>query len=952
MKMRTRRPSTRTNIVRASTAQVNSAEEVAQSWETWHKRFGHVGYSGLQRMMQGRLVDGFNVDERTPKPDCKACTESKQFVTPFPHQAQNRATRPGELTHIDLWGKAQTASIHGNQYYICFVDDYSRRVHLYFLKLKTDAIQKVKDYLTSLKTNNRQPRAIRVDGGGEFINHELRIWCQSQGVEIEQTAPYSPSQNGVAECMNRTLVELARAMITANNVPEFLWEQAIAHAAYVRNRTHTKAVNNKTPYKAWLNKRPNVSHLREFGAPVWILNQGPHVQSKLRPKSKQFLFVGFDDGSKSVLYYSAQSRKILTSRNFRFLTLPDHPSPTESIGILAPDVRLEGETEVNAPKSSMNPSEEHRSSEINKNEPSQTKRKRSDNINEDDTGLNQPRQLRPRSKIDYRRLQKSFPDDSNEAVLTTSDIVYAIAAENSLGSDEPKNIHEAKRSPEWTHWEEAIKIELEQLEKMGTWELVDRPADAVPIANKWVLTKKFNKLGELLKYKARLVAKGCAQRPGQDYNDTFSPVVRLETIRAILALVPIKKLKVQQMDVKGAYLNGILRERVLMRQPEGFGDGTDRVCRLIKTIYGLKQSGREWNRELIRRMKTIGFEALWSDSCVFIRGSGDDLELITVWVDDLLIFTTSDECMTKLKQDLNSVFELTDLGEPNKIVGIEITQTPDSITISQKQYIESILRREGMENCNPVSTPLDPNIKLEPNPEGSTGDRSNSYASLIGSLQYLATATRPDIACAVNRLGAYTANPSMAHYTAAKRLLRYVAGTKDYGITYTNKPHESQGKNLVFGYSDAGYANADDHKSISGYVFLSHGGAITWASKKQATIALSSTEAEYVALSEASREAMWLRALYEELGFEQIEPTLILGDNDGSIAMAKNPQFHKRAKHIDIRWHWVRERVKEESVIIKDCRDPQQTADILTKALQRPKFIRHVAELGLSRSSA
>jgi hypothetical protein len=192
----------------------------------------------------------------------------------------------------------------------------------------------------------------------------------------------------------------------------------------------------------------------------------------------------------------------------------------------------------------------------------------------------------------------------------------------------------------------------------------------------------------------------------------------------------------------------------------------------------------------------------------------------------------------------------------------------------------------------------------------------------------------------------------MAHYTAAKRLLRYVAGIKDYGITYTNKPHESQGKNLAFGYSDASFTNADNHKSISGYVFLSHRGAITWGSKKQAIIALSSTEAEYVALSEASREAMWLRALYKELGFEQIEPTLILGDNDGSIAMAKNPQFHKRAKNIDIPWHWMCEHVKEESIIIKDCCDPQQTADILTKSLQRPKFIWHVTELDLSRSSA
>lgn len=199
-----------------------------------------------------------------------------------------------------------------------------------------------------------------------------------------------------------------------------------------------------------------------------------------------------------------------------------------------------------------------------------------------------------------------------------------------------------------------------------------------------------------------------------------------------------------------------------------------------------------------------------------------------------------------------------------------------------------------MENCNLVSIPLYPNIKLEPNTEGSNGSKSNSYTSLIGSLQYLATATRPDIAYAINRLAAYTANPSMTHYSAVKKVLRYLSGTKKSGITYSAKSHEFQDKNLTFGYSDVGYANADNCKSISGYVFLSHRGAIMWASNKQTMIALSSTEAEYVVLSEASREAMWLHALYEELGFEQTEPTLILGDNDSSIAMAKNPQFHKR----------------------------------------------------------
>ena len=272
-----------------------------------------------------------------------------------------------------------------------------------------------------------------------------------------------------------------------------------------------------------------------------------------------------------------------------------------------------------------------------------------------------------------------------------------------------------------------------------------------------------------------------------------------------------------------------------------------------------------------------------------------------------------------------------------------------------------------MERANPVGMPLDPNVQLIPNPDGNEGDRSNLFAKLLGELQFLANATRPDIAYAVNRLAAYTANPSLQHTTALKRILRYLAGTKDYGITYRKSP-DSEGNafhgysdamyqkspnnesNTFHGYSDAAYANTDDYKSTSGYVFLAGGGAITWRSKKQTTIALSSTEAEYVALSEAGREACWLRNLYDEIGYKQPKLTLIRGDNDGSIAMARNAQFHKCSKHIATRWHWIRDLVEEEVINIESCRDPEQTADVLMKALPKPKHMKHVGEMGLAQA--
>ena len=310
-----------------------------------------------------------------------------------------------------------------------------------------------------------------------------------------------------------------------------------------------------------------------------------------------------------------------------------------------------------------------------------------------------------------------------------------------------------------------------------------------------------------------------------------------------------RKLHIQQMDVKGAYLNGMLKERVYMQQPEGFADGTGQVCLLIKTLYGLKQAGCKWNIELDTKLRRQGYTHLRSDPWAYIWRIGEEFAIITVWVDDLLLFTTTIRLMNKMKLDIRAEWEVTDLGEPSKIVGIEITQSRDSIAISQRQYIESILRKEGLKRSNPVAMPLDPNTPLKLNPEGNEGNRSNSFARLLGELQFIANAMRPDIAYAVNRLASYTANLSLQHVGVLKRILRYLSGTRTHGIVYKALPQEP---NFFFRYADASCGNADNRRSISGYVFLAGNGAITWSLRKQVSITLSSTEAEYVALAEAA----------------------------------------------------------------------------------------------------
>ena len=306
------------------------------------------------------------------------------------------------------------------------------------------------------------------------------------------------------------------------------------------------------------------------------------------------------------------------------------------------------------------------------------------------------------------------------------------------------------------------------------------------------------------------------------------------------------------MDFKGTYLNGMIKEQIYMKQPEGYDDGTGHICHLIKSLYGLKQARCEWNDELNKQLKSLGWKPTPVDPCTYTRRTTGGIEVIAVWVDDLLLFASDTTLMSKMKLELKSIFEITDLGDPAKIIGIEIKRDhmKRTIMISQKQYIDTILQREGLQNAHPVAIPMDPNVQLQPS-EGESADKNNGYVSLIGSLMYLAVATRLDIAYAVFQLGSYMANPAMSHWTAAKQVLRYLSGTRDYGITYQASETKLE-ENHFLGYSDASYANNDNATSISGYIFIMGGGTITWGSKKQTSVSLSSTESKYVALADAA----------------------------------------------------------------------------------------------------
>ena len=902
------------------------AVQVRNRIEDWHKRLGHASPDTLVHMAKEGLVDGLQLVGNTKMPFCETCQFGKQTRNPFPKEAV-RSKKVLELIHSDVCGPMPVNSVGGSRYFVTFVDDCTRYTAVYFMNKKSEVLKYFREFHREAElVTGCKVKCIRSDNGTEYVNGDFDRYLKECGIQRQLSAPFSPQQNGVAERVNRTLLNSARSMLHYAGLPEKFWAEAVLNATYVKNRVSTKAVNEKVPYEAFWDRKPSVGYLRIFGCDAYA--HVPKVnRKKLDSRSKKVTFLGYDLRSKAYRLWDFEKNQLVISRDVKF----NEGSFNERIFHQSRNEEEKSTVEIEweiMPEAAENENDE--ASQVESEQSSEALEFHSgDTSDQEDITENARRPV--------RRCQPAWMRSGDFLVGKELDEqVMSMNAESVRA--EPKTVQEALSSPQAKLWQDAMQAEYDSLMKNGVFKLVKLPNGRDVLDNKWVFKIKRNSDGTIQRYKARLVARGFSQQPGVDFTETYSPVTRLTSVRTVLAIANQLDMDIHQMDVQTAFLNGKLEQEIYMKQPTGFPQkgNEDLVCKLEKGLYGLKQSARCWYQLLNDYLQKTEYQQCPSDPCVYWKRVGSAVIIIAIHVDDLIIASNEPQMLKREKEVLSRRFAMHDLGEAHFILGMKITRDKQNrrLWLTQGKYLSEVIEKFGMKDCKIIATPQQMGQRLEKNNDNPVNMKE--YQALIGSLTYAAMSTRPDITEALNVVSQFASNPNETHWKAAKRILRYLKGTLDYGICFCGSSNKDV---KLSGFVDADWAgDVETRKSQSGYVFYLCGGPVSWVSRKQTVVALSTTEAEYVAAAFAAQELIWLRKLLQELGFQQKMATVLFEDSTSAIEVSRNPKFHGRMKHIDIRHHFLRDAVEAGTLILQYCQTDNQLADIMTKALPRDKF--------------
>ncbi|KAI5336302.1 hypothetical protein L3X38_015569 [Prunus dulcis] len=884
-------------------------------------------------------------------------------------------------------------SVSGFRYYVLFTDEFSRYSWIYPMKTKSEVFTHFKTFTAMIQNIfNSSIKFLQSDNGTEYVNLAFSEFCKSRGIQQRFSCPHTPQQNGLAERKQRHIVTMIRTLLVTSKVPYCFWAYAALTAVHLINLTPTLVLNWITPYSVLFHRPPSYSHLRVFGCSCFP-HLGPYVPNKLMSRSIECVFLGYSIHHKGYRCLDPSTGRVYVSRNVIFnemcfpfktpqvvpnslpttvdldilplglLPAPLNPSPpsapSSSSPLLAPapissgpTPSLESSPLASPPCPSLPPGPDILPSPsplLDSNISSGPRLNQSPGPCPADHDL--PTSLGPHASPSStlaspptQHAPAAIPPSHPMVTRLRAGVIQPKTRTDgtvryplphgllSVGvTNEPTCFSQAHKHAEWRS---AMTEEINALLKNNTWSLVPHSPLHAPVGCKWVFRIKRNSDGSFERYKARLVAKGFHQQPGLDFTETFSPVVKPATVRTVLSLAVSRGWSLRQLDVKNAFLHGFLDDDVYMTQPPGFVDPTrpHYVCKLHKALYGLKQAPRAWFHRISTFLLSTGFTQSRADASLFTYHHAHHTIFLLLYVDDIVITGSHSGFLQQFISALGCEFEIKDLGALSYFLGLQVTTSNGCLHLSQLQYAHDLLKRSHMLDCKPTSTPLAAKISLSAS-DGDLLSSPTSYRELVGCLQYL-TITRPDLAFAVNTVAQYMSAPRTSHMIAVKRILRYIKGTLDFGLTLC--PQSSPAR--LTAYSDADWAGCpDSHRSTTGYLIYLGNNLISWCSKKQPTVSRSSTESEYRSLAHACAETTWLSYLLVELGVHLQFPITLHCDNLSATYLAANPVFHARTRHIELDYHFVREKVSLGSHRVCFIPSIDQLADLLTKPLHKPR---------------
>ena len=893
---------------------------------------------------------------------CSACQAGKQVASPHPYKSMMSTSRPLELLHMDLFGPTTYKSLGGNLYCLVIVDDYTRYTWTFFLDDKGKTVEIFKKFAKRAQNEFESTLVkIRSDNGTEFKNTQIEDFCEERGIKHEFSSTYTPQQNGVVERKNKTLITLARAMLDEYGTPEKFWAEAINTACHASNRVYLHRLLKKTPYELLIGRKPNVSYFRVFGCKCFIYKKKERL-GKFEKRCDIGFLVGYASNSKAYRVFNNATGFVEETCDVEFDEsngsqgediscddVGDEPlrdaMKNMAIGDIKPKEDDEDVPSTSIPHTSMAPQVDKDEDKDDQPLPSHDVHISQEEAQAQAQDVGPPQNTPQQPQVKHTHISKDHPIDliigsPSRGVQTRSRQCASFCEHYSFVScSEPTHVDEALTDPDWVM---AMQEELNNFTRNEVWILEERPQDKNIIGTKWVFRNKQDEHGVVVRNKARLVAQGFAQVEGLDFGETFAPVARLEAIRILLAFASHHNIKLYQMDVKSAFLNGLINELVYVEQPPGFKDPRypNHVYRLVKALYGLKQAPRAWYERLRDFLINQGFKIGRVDTTLFTKIIDNELFLCQIYVDDIIFGSTNKEFCKEFGDMMSKEFEMSMIGELNYFLGFQIKQLKEGTFIHQEKYTRDILKKFKMEECKPIKTPMPTNGHLDLDETGKSIDQK-LYRSMIGSLLYL-TASRPDIMFSVCMCARFQANPKESHLSAVKRILRYLKHTPSIGLWYP------KGASFVLlGYSDSDFAGCRvDRKSTSGGCHLLGRSLVSWCSKKQNSVALSTAEAEYIAAGACCAQILYMKQTLLDFGV-RLEKVPLLCDNESAVKIANNPVQHSRTKHIDIRHHFLRDHVANNDISLSSVRSEDQLADIFTKPLDEATFSRLRSELNV-----